>query len=138
MHELARFGVSMDEGLLQQFDELIKTKGYANRSQAIADLVRGALVEQEWEAGSGPTVGTVSMVYDHHSHDVGHKLTHIQHDHLANIVSTLHVHLDAKNCLEVLVLRGTAAEIKSLGDKLISSKGVKHGKLMMTTEGRTF
>jgi CopG family nickel-responsive transcriptional regulator len=135
MGEVVRFGVSMEDRLLEQFDRLIKTKGYANRSEAVRDLVRSAIVESEWEQGTKPTVGTVSMVYDHHSHDAGHKLTHIQHEHLHNIVSALHVHLDEHNCLEVLVLRGKPAEIKSISDRLVSSKGVKHGQLMMATEG---
>ena len=138
MSELVRFGVSMEDKLLQEFDELIRAKGYANRSQALADLVRAALVENDWEAGERPTVATVSIVYDHHDHDVGHRLVHLQHEHRAEIVSSLHVHLDDDNCLEVIVLRGKGTDIKTLGGRLVSAKGVKHGRMMMTTEGMRF
>jgi CopG family nickel-responsive transcriptional regulator len=135
MGDVVRFGVSMEAGLLAQFDELIARKGCANRSEAVRDLVRAALVESEWDQGTKPTVGTVSMVYDHHSHEVSHRLTHIQHEHLDHVVSSLHVHLDAHNCLEVLILRGKPAEIKAVADRLISGKGVKFGRLMPATEG---
>jgi CopG family nickel-responsive transcriptional regulator len=136
MSELARFGVSMEGALLERFDELIARKGYANRSEAVRDLVRAALVESDWQGGDAPTMAAVSLVYDHHIHDLSHKLTHIQHDHRDNIVSALHVHLDDVNCPEIIVLKGKGRDIKALADRLIAAKGVKHGRLMMATDGR--
>lgn len=136
MGDLVRFGISIDEGLLERFDRLVGDKGYVNRSEAIRDLIRDALVEKTWEEGDEETVGTVTLVYDHHVHDLADKLTDIQHDHHDRIISTLHVHLDHHNCLEVLIVRGKAGQIRSIADALIRVKGVKHGKLVMTTTGR--
>jgi CopG family transcriptional regulator, nickel-responsive regulator len=136
MGETVRFGISIDNGLLERFDRLVNEKGYVNRSEAIRDLIRDALVEQTWEAGDEETVGTVTLVYDHHVHDLADKLTDLQHDHHDRIISTLHVHLDHHNCLEVLVVRGQAGQIKGIADALIGVKGVKHGKLVMTTTGQ--
>lgn len=135
MGETVRFGISIDDGLLERFDKLVDDKGYVNRSEAIRDLIRDALVEQVWEAGNEETVGTVTLVYDHHVHDLSDRLTEQQHQHHREIVSALHVHLDAHNCLEVLVVRGKAAIVKKIADALIGVKGVKHGKLVMTTTG---
>lgn len=137
MGETVRFGISIDDGLLERFDKLVDDKGYVNRSEAIRDLIRDALVEQVWEAGNEETVGTVTLVYDHHVHDLSDRLTEQQHQHHREIVSALHVHLDAHNCLEVLVVRGNAAVVKKIADALIGVKGVKHGKLVMTTTGST-
>lgn len=136
MGETIRFGISIDDGLLERFDRLVTEKGFINRSEAIRDLIRDALVEQTWEAGNEETVGTVTLVYDHHVHDLADRLTDIQHDHHDRIISTLHVHLDHHNCLEVLIVRGKSSQIKSIADSLIGVKGVKHGKLVMTTTGR--
>ncbi|RJQ50751.1 MAG: nickel-responsive transcriptional regulator NikR [Actinobacteria bacterium] len=135
MTELTRFGISIDSKLLEAFDELIAAKGAANRSEAIRDLIRAALVETEWETSDVETVGTVTLVYDHHTRDLSEKLDHLQHEHHDSIVSTIHVHLDHHNCLEVLVVRGESGEIKKIADMLIATKGVKHGKLTMTTTG---
>lgn len=136
MGETIRFGVSIDEQLLGNFDRLIDQKGYVNRSEAIRDLIRGALVELKWEADDEETVGTVTLVYDHHVRDLSDKLTEQQHAHHHQIISALHVHLDAHNCLEVLVVRGAARDVKQIADELIGVKGVKHGKLVMTTTGK--
>ena len=134
MTELARFGISIDQRLLESFDQLIKDKGYDNRSEAIRDMIRSALIEDQIDKrDSTPTVGTVTLVFDHHTRDLSDKLTEHQHSHHDAIVSALHVHLDAHNCLEVVVVRGTAAEVKRLADQLIGTKGVKHGKLVLTT-----
>lgn len=130
-----RFGVSIDENLLRQFDRLIEEKGYGNRSEAVRDLMRDALVEREWSRDDEETVGTVTLVYNHHTRDLSDKLTEHQHSHHQAIVSVLHVHLDAHNCLEVAVVRGSAQEVRRLADELIGTKGVKHGKLVMTTTG---
>ena len=136
MGETVRFGVSLDDKLLEDFDLLIEQKGYANRSEAIRDLIRGALVDHAWEAGDDETVGTVTLVYNHHVRDLSDKLTEQQHAHHDQIVSALHVHLDAHNCLEVLVVRGKARDVQKIADELIRVKGVKHGKLVMTTTGQ--
>ena len=135
MAELVRFGISMDSGLLERFDSLIERKGYVNRSEAIRDLVRGALVEDQWDRGDEQTVGTVTIVYDHHTRDLADKLTEHQHAHHDAIVSSLHVHLDDHNCLEVVVVRGDTEGVRRLADQMIGTKGVKHGKLVMTTTG---
>ena len=137
MGETVRFGISIDDKLLNRFDALVSEKGYANRSEAIRDLIRDALVEQAWEDGSEETVGTVTLVYNHHVRDLSDRLTEHQHHHHHEIVSALHIHLDAHNCLEVLVVRGKAAVVKKIADELIGVKGVKHGKLVMTTTGST-
>lgn len=135
MTDLARFGISIDQQLLEQFDGLIARKGYVNRSEAIRDLIRNTLVEDSWQTGDDETVGTVTLVYNHHTRDLSDKLTEHQHSHHDAIVSAMHVHLDAHNCLEVVVVRGTASKVKQLADELIGTKGVKHGKLVTTTTG---
>ncbi len=135
MSEIVRFGISINDRLLERFDRLIEGKGYVNRSEAIRDLIRNALVEEAWAREDEQAVGTVSLVYDHHTRDLADKLTEHQHSHHKEIVSSLHVHLDAHHCLEVVVLKGKAREIKRLAEELIGTKGVKHGKLMTTTTG---
>lgn len=136
MAELTRFGISIDERLLQQFDAMIGHKGYVNRSEAIRDLIRAALVEEEWADENQQTVATVTLVFDHHTRDLADKLTEHQHSHYEEIVSTLHVHLDHHHCLEVVVIKGTASRVKRIADELIGTKGVKHGKLVATTTGQ--
>ncbi|MHC5039113.1 MAG: nickel-responsive transcriptional regulator NikR [Planctomycetota bacterium] len=137
MTDLVRFGISIRRGLLDQFDAACEGKGYTNRSEAIRDLIRNSLVESEWEKGTRDTVGTVTLVYDHDVLDLPRKLTRIQHENEKRVVSTLHIHLDRHNCLEVLILRGPAREVKRLGENLTSVRGVKHGKFTMTTTGRS-
>ena len=136
MSDLTRFGISIDDRLLRRFDDLIADKGYVNRSEAIRDLIRNALVEDAWAREDEETVGTVTLVYDHHTRDLADKLTEQQHTHHDAIISALHVHLDAHNCLEVVVVKGKAKSVKRLADELIGTKGVKHGKLVMTTTGK--
>src|SRR5215813_10463487 len=135
MSELSRIGVAIDSDLLIQFDELIAKRGYTNRSEAFRDLIRDELVQKSWESPDSNVVGTVTLVYDHHVRMLNEKLTSIQHDHHHSILSTLHVHLDHDNCLEVLVVRGKSAEVRKVADVLISTKGVKHGRLTITTSG---
>ncbi len=135
MSELSRIGVAIDADLLDEFDRLIAQRGYTNRSEAFRDLIRDELVEKAWESPDSHVVGTVTLVYDHHVRLLNEKLTGIQHDFHRSILSTLHVHLDHDNCLEVLVLRGRASEVRKVADALISTKGVKHGRLIMTTSG---
>jgi CopG family nickel-responsive transcriptional regulator len=136
MSRISRFGVSIDSQLIKKFDSLIGRKGYATRSEAIRDMIRDTLVEQEWESGKRETVGTITLVYNHHTRELEHALTDMQHKSFHHIVSTLHVHLDAHNCLEVLVVKGSSREIKNIADRLIGTRGVKHGKLTMTTTGK--
>lgn len=135
MSETHRFGISINAALLENFDRLIEKKGYINRSEALRDLIRASLVEDKWENDEEEMIGTVTLVYNHHLRDLSDKLTEHQHAHHHQIISTLHVHLDAHNCLEVLVVRGKAREIKRIADELTCVKGVKHGKLVMTTTG---
>jgi len=136
MGKTIRFGVSLDSDLLEQFDRLLDELKYENRSEAIRDLIRSKLVEKRWEDTDEPMAGTLSLVFDHHQSDLAQKLTEIQHDYHDLILSTLHVHLDHHNCLEVLVLRGPGHKIRDLSQRLISTKGVKHGKLGLTTTGQ--
>jgi CopG family nickel-responsive transcriptional regulator len=133
---VTRFGVSLDEHLLAQFDKVIARKGYTNRSEAIRDLIRESLVREQWELGSDEVVGALTLVYNHEVPDLSDKLTDLQHAHYKAIVSALHVHLDPHHCLEVLVLRGKAKELKSMADRLIGIRGVKHGTFSATSEGR--
>ena len=136
MPEITRFGVSIDIGLLIKFDQLILEKGYSSRSEAIRDLIRDHLVQEEWKSGTKETVGTITLVYDHHTRELADSLTHLQHDHYKSIISSMHVHMDEHNCLEVLVVKGKALTIKRIADRLIGTRGVKHGKLTLTTGGR--
>lgn len=136
MEKAVRFGVSLDSKLLTEFDALIGKKGYTNRSEAIRDLIRDRLVHEQWQQDDTPVAGAVTMVFDHHSMDLPRRLTELQHDHHDLIVSTVHVHLDHDNCLEVLVLKGAAGEVRQLGEKLISTRGIKHGKMTLTTTGK--
>lgn len=135
MSELSRIGVAIDSDLLEKFDGHIARRGYTNRSEAFRDLIRDELVEENWESPDSPVVGTVTLVYDHHVRLLNEKLTDLQHDSFHNVLSTLHIHLDHDNCLEVLVVKGKAAAVKKLADALISTKGVKHGRLTITSSG---
>jgi len=136
MGELARMAISLDEQLLVAFDHLCERLGYTNRSEAIRDLIRAKLVDEAWQADPHDTVAALSLVYNHEASGLAQKLTHLQHENHANVVSSLHVHLDHHNCLEVLVLRGPGNALRKIGDRLLATKGVKHGQLMMTTTGR--
>lgn len=136
MIDAIRFGVSMSKGLLKNFDCLIKEMGYRNRSEAIRDLIRERLVQQEWESANQETVGTITIVYSHDVHELTEMLTDLQHQYHKHIISTMHIHLDRHNCLEVLVVRGRGRVIRNIADRLLSTKGVKHGKLTTTTTGR--
>ena len=135
MTKLARFGVSLDQDLLAEFDRLIERRSYTNRSEAIRDLIRDSLVGQEWNENKD-TVATITFVYDHHVPDLARKLTHIQHEFQGHIMAGMHVHLDHDHCLEVLVALGKGAAIRKVSDALLSVKGVKHGKMTMTTTGK--
>jgi CopG family nickel-responsive transcriptional regulator len=132
---VTRFSVSLPVELARQLDAMASEKGYSNRSLAIADMVRAQLVEHQSGAAE-QIAGTITLLFDHHKPRLQSLLTDVQHDHTDVIVSTLHVHLDHDNCLEVLVVRGDAAEIRALADALIAAKGVKHGRLTVTATGK--
>lgn len=134
--ELARFSVSLPQQLLKDLDAMAREKSYDNRSLAVADMIRAALVEHRQERSAREIAGTITLVFNHHKRHLQETLTDMQHDHTDIIISTLHVHLDYDNCLEVLVVRGPAGEIKHLADTLIAAKGVKHGRLTITSTGQ--
>jgi CopG family nickel-responsive transcriptional regulator len=136
MGKTIRFGVSLDSELLDKFDQHCDERSYQTRSEAIRDLIRNTLVEREWDTADGDLAGTLTLVYDHHKSGLSQRLTEIQHESHEVIQSSLHVHLDHHNCLEVIILKGDADVIKALGQKLISTKGVKHGNLALTTTGK--
>lgn len=137
MEKITRFGVSMNTELLKMFDEYIEKKGYQNRSEAIRDIIRDHLVSREWLNGETETVGVITLVYNHESGIVLDRLIDSQHNYCGNIISSIHVHLDKHNCLEVLVIKGLPQVIQKIADNLISYKGIKHGKLTMTTAGKS-
>jgi CopG family nickel-responsive transcriptional regulator len=122
--------------LLKELDRMVRKKGYRNRSLALSDMIRDQLVEHRQEREDGDVVGTITLVYDHHRPHVQETLTDLQHQHLETIISTLHVHLDHEHCLEVLVVRGKASLVGAVADHLIAARGVKHGKLTLTTTGK--
>lgn len=132
MEQVERFGVSMPAALLEKFDQTIAEAGYANRSEAIRDIVRDYLVQQRWELPEARVVGTITLVYDHHTRELEASLTELQHDHHETILCSTHVHLDAHNCLEVIAVRGESAEVQHIAQRLLSTRGVKHGGLTAT------
>lgn len=132
MGQLERFGVSMDADLLAQFDGAIAAAGYANRSEALRDLARDYLVGRAWEDPQAEVVATVTLIYDHHTREVSDGLNDLQHDHGEAVICSTHVHLDHHHCLEVVVLRGPNTEVRALADRLLSTRGVKHGGLTAT------
>jgi CopG family nickel-responsive transcriptional regulator len=136
MGALTRFGIAIPPHLLEQFDRLIACKGYRNRSEAIRDLIRDQLVGVAAEGEQGEMVGTVTFVYNHRVRELSDALTVLQHEHHDAIITALHVHLDAEHCLEVVVLRGPSGALRHIADMLIGTKGVKHGKLTLTTTGQ--
>ena len=135
MSKITRFGVSLSQDLLKNFDKLNKKKGYKNRSEAIRDLIRDELVAQEWGGEGHETVGVFSLVYDHHQNDLSQILNSIQHRHLEVIISSTHIHIDRHNCLEVIILKGSNKKIQEISSMLTSTRGVKHGKLIQTSTG---
>ena len=138
MSSLARYTVTMPETLFKAFDRRNAKMGYGNRSEAIRDLVREALVREEWSQSDQRVAAVLTIVYDHHTRGLADKLTDLQHDHEQEIISALHVHLDHHNCLEIIVLRGAANKVRTLANALSVLKGVKHSSVTLTTEGRGF
>ena len=136
MADLVRFGVSINKDLLEKFDRLVVQKGYSNRSEAIRDLIRNQLVELEWQDEDQDVAGTITLVYDHHVRGLSSQLLEVQHGYHDLIVSTMHLHLDHYNCLEVLAVKGLVREIRQAAQELISVRGVKHGRLTITSTGK--
>jgi CopG family nickel-responsive transcriptional regulator len=134
MSELVRFGVSLEDDLLNKFDRHIKRQKYTNRSEAIRDLIREELVKKEWTENKEVT-GAITLVYDHHTRELVTKVLDVQHDYHACILSTQHIHLDHHNCFEIIVTKGKSKEIEELYQKLKSIKNVKHTGFMMATKG---
>lgn len=133
-NDLMRFSVAMPETLLMQFDELVARRGVAkNRSEVVRDLVREALIDQAAEEPGCAVMGTLTIVFNHHESDLRDRLDAIQHDYFDVIVSTMHVHVDAHTCLEVVILRGDVETVKAISDKILGTKGVKNGRLVLTT-----
>ena len=132
MERVTRFGVAIEPELLKEFDSLIEHKGYANRSEAIRTLIRALLLESGVrERGESEVIGTITLVYDHGSRDLTRRLTTLQHRFHHNIVSTLHVHFDEHNCLEVLVVKGKNRNVRAISDALIGTRGIHHGNLLI-------
>lgn len=136
MSELVRFGVSLPKDLLDRFDNLIHSKKYSNRSEAIRDLIRELLVKNEWIKGENDVAGTITLVFDHHQRELVNTLTNIQHDFHQFIISTQHIHLDHHNCLEVVIIKGKPDKIEELTNRLKSIRGVKHCAISMATTGK--
>ena len=132
MESITRFGVSIEPELLKKFDKLIKKKGYTNRSEAIRDIIRKNLITEKTQDPQAEAIGTLTMIYDHHTGNLTNRLLDIQHEHTKEILSTTHIHIDHHNCLEVLVLKGKTANIQKLADNIKSLKGIKHGELVIT------
>jgi len=135
MGKVVRFGVSVEGELLKKFDRLIDNIGYSNRSEAIRDLIRERLVRKEWEDKDKETVGILGLVYNHEKKELTENINRIQHEYLHATISSTHIHLDKHNCLEVIILKGKSGFIREIADELLSTKSVKHGKLIMTTTG---
>jgi len=133
MHKLARFGVSMDNEFLKEFDNLITTIGYNTRSEAIRDLIREKMAERKIKNRNTTVFGILTFVYDHHKREIQKTLNNIQHHHFKNIVFTTHVHVDHHNCLEIIVIKDKAGNIQNFAKIVLSLKGVKHGKLNLIT-----
>jgi len=135
MSHTTRFAVSLDSKLLDSFDRVIEEQGYNNRSEAVRDLIRDKLVTQNWD-DKEETVGTITLIFNHHLYTLSDDLTSKQHEHHSLIISSMHLHLDHDNCLEIIAVKGKGNDIRKLADSLISMKGVKHGKLTLTTSGK--
>jgi CopG family nickel-responsive transcriptional regulator len=135
MGDLVRTGISLERSLLERFDRAIHKKGYQNRSEAIRDLVRDYAVVEDIEENRA-VVGSLTVVYDHHRPRLSEQLIDIQHHSHGKVIAATHVHLDEKNCLEVIIMKGRSSEVRRVADQILSLRGVKHGKLVLTTQGK--
>jgi CopG family transcriptional regulator, nickel-responsive regulator len=135
MSQLSRTGVSLEEDLLKEFDRLIAKRGYQNRSEAIRDLIREALLAETVDSNK-PVVGTLTLVYDHHIPGLSQKLTETQHGAGAMVLAATHVHLDHHYCLEVIIMKGRSKDIQTIADRMLALRGVELGKLVLTNSGK--
>ncbi len=135
MTKVERIGISLEKNLLSRFDKLIAGKGYQSRSEAIRDLVREQLSSEQLDNPSANAVAAVCLVYDHHASNLMKKLTALQHSHLLQVISSLHIHLGRHDCMEIIVLKGRTGQIKKVADSIISQKGVKLGKINFVPAG---
>ncbi|MFQ6127513.1 MAG: nickel-responsive transcriptional regulator NikR [Thermoplasmata archaeon] len=133
MEKVTRFGVSIEPELLEKFDMLIRKRGYENRSKAVRDLMREEIARTEAEKDTGRVVGTLTLIYNHEAGEVTDRLLHAQHHHHRIIASTAHMHIDKRNCLEVLMVHGKAKEVRDFANKLVATRGVKHGRLVISS-----
>jgi len=131
MSDLTRTALAIDRDLLERFDRWMAGHGYHNRSEAVRDLIRNALIEQEWTDPRARVLAVLSVVFDHEAHTLAQELTHLQHEHHGSVLCSQHVHLDAEQCLEAVLMRGTAAQLRRLADRIIATRGVKAGKLTL-------
>lgn len=131
MSLLVRTGIALDSELLERFDQMIEQKGYSSRSEAVRDLLRNLFVEEDI-ASNKVIVATLTLIYDHHQSGLSEQLIDAQHDYKGRVLATTHVHLDHQNCLEVIILKGRGKDAKKFANQLLSLKGVKHGKLVLT------
>jgi len=136
LSNLIRFGISIHEDLLERFDQQIVNRGYHNRSEAIRDLIRNHMVEVEWSDEHEEVAGTLTLVYNHHVKGLTDLLTELQHSYHDLIISTMHVHLDEHNCLEILVIKGKVKDAREVASRILGVKGVLHGKLSITSTGK--
>lgn len=136
MGKLVRFSISLDSELLADLGRMVEKSGCQNRSEAIRDLIRERLVEEEWKDENRETVAVLALVYDHESREISEIINRIQHENFRLIVSSTHIHMDEHNCLEAVIMRGKSRLIRKTADELLGLRKVKHGKLLMTTTGR--
>lgn len=132
MGKIIRFGVSIEKDLLDSFDEIIEKKGYNSRSEAIRDIIRDFIIKEKWNRGKEKVAGSISLVYEHDVYGLSEKLTEVQHHYHDVIISTLHIHLDEKNCMEIILVRGKIEKIKKLYDEISSLKWVRHTNISVT------
>jgi CopG family nickel-responsive transcriptional regulator len=135
MSDIVRFGISLENALLDNFDNLIKLRKYTNRSEAIRDLIRQELLKKDWEEDQ-EVAGAITFIYDHHQRDLLNKIIDVQHDHQDIIQSSQHIHLDHHSCLEIVAVKGNSKKVSKLADTLKALKGVKHGSLSMSSTGK--
>lgn len=128
---IVRFGVSLEKDLLEALDSYALKNSFPNRSQAIRHLISENTVREKWDQNQD-VAGAITIVYDHHKRNILTKLNHIQHDYHDIILSNLHFHIDHHNCMEIIAVKGKAGKLRELADKIISTKGIEHGKLTMT------
>jgi CopG family nickel-responsive transcriptional regulator len=134
MEKITRFGVSIEPELLEKFDRMMKKKGYTNRSEALRDLIRANIIKENNANLIHKGLGTLTILYNHHSGPLTERLLELQHEHFQHILTTTHIHVDHENCLEVLILQGKIGDIQTLADKIKALKGIKHGELVLTSK----